>query len=752
MQYFKSRAVSVSHVGLAPPGGPSRSAASSRTNRHDVVGCTATAQNLSSGCTIFQLWALTRSQERLQSTTAIRDSQKAGRTSNSRSNVDAVPQKRSSRPRPRRPKHAQQQQQQQTSGSAPSPSPLPEAPSRSGGPVHVGQELELECARLALEGKGVCLLPPTGFVVLVERTLPGEHVRAEVVSVRRGYAEARKLASLSPHRNAVPPPCPYFGPCGGCTLQSLQYEAQLQEKRNQVEQTLRRVGRLGPSLDQLAAEAAACRRDDDGGGESNGGDGGSRAGGGVAAAAGCQDPFAYRNKMMFHFSTKCWLPPDMVEERPCLGLLRPGTADVVLPVVQHGCKLQGAEANVLLARAEQLVLEQGLLPYNHPSGKGTLKHLIIRSGSGARPAGSVAPVAAGELLIGFGVTHGSAMKQLKPVAEALGGEFPNLVGVVAQVVALPQPFARGTAAVPPGGLQRGSRDRGPRHGDGARKDAPGSQPPPPPADNGDALDGEDLAGGTGTGAGPVTLLYGTPYIHDNVGGLTFRISPGSFFQTNSRQAEVLYDIVRRAAALRPGAVDTVLDLYCGTGTIGLSLAADCRRVVGVEVADTAVEDARSNASLNSIDNATFVCADVDTIQRNLLAATLEEPAPTAATATSGVVPAPDVVIVDPARGGLSLDAAAFLSRCGARRVVYVSCNVATQARDLDRLCNGPGAPFRLVSVQPVDMFPHTDHVEVVTVLERRELQLAATATATATATTAPAAAAATSSGALGSVV
>ncbi|GIL57632.1 hypothetical protein Vafri_12828 [Volvox africanus] len=371
MQLFKSLPASHSHVGSAPQppvGGLSRSAASPRrVTRRDAAGCATTTQNSGPGHAFFHAWAPTRTQERLPSAKAIRDTQKASRNSRSGPDADVAPQKRASRTPPRRTKRTQQQQQQQrTSGSVSSLSPPPpqDAPSRLGAPVHVGQELELECVRLALEGKGVCLLPPTGFVVLVERTLPGELVRAEVVSVKRGYAEARKLASLSPHRNAVPPPCPYFGPCGGCTLQSLQYEAQLQEKRNQVEQTLRRVGRLGPSLDQLAADSATCRRDHDDGGE-----GGSRAGGGVAATVGCQEPFAYRNKMMFHFSTKRWLPPDMIEERPCLGLLRPGTADVVLPVVQHGCKLQGSEANALLARVEELVLERGLLPHNHPSGK-----------------------------------------------------------------------------------------------------------------------------------------------------------------------------------------------------------------------------------------------------------------------------------------------------------------------------------------------------------------------------------------------
>ncbi|GLC37533.1 hypothetical protein PLESTB_001757900 [Pleodorina starrii] len=727
-----------------PPGHLPRPSSAFAGPRRETLGVTIT-QTRSSGLAPSQSW---QPSQRLPPAHAVRDRPPAGRPPSRRSSgseagadADAAPPRRSSRPPPSssrsprsRPGQAPQRRRADGGGKAASRAPregaaAPKSASAPSGPLQVGQEVELECARLALEGKGVCLLPPTGFVVLVERTLPGERVLARVQSVKKGYAEARKLASLSPHRNAVPPPCPYFGPCGGCTLQSLQYEAQLGEKRNQVEQTLRRVGRLGPSLDQIAAEAEAGVVAAGVAAEG----GGAR---GVAPTEACREPFAYRNKLMFHFSSRCWLPPDTVEDRPCLGLLRPGTADVVLPVVQHGCKLQGDESNALLARVEQLVSEAGLLPYNHPSGKGSLKHLVIRSGSGPRPAAAAAapppPPAGSELMVVFGVTHGSALKQLRPVAEALGREFPKLASVVARQVAVPQPAARGD-----GGGGRGPRSAGQRQD--ARRQAPAAAAAA--ADGGgeeeDALSGDvDAAAG-----GAETLLYGAPYIHDVVCGLTFRISPGSFFQTNSRQAEVLYDIVRQAAALRPGAVDTVLDLYCGTGTVGLSLAAECRQVVGVEVQESAVEDARRNAARNGIANASFICADVDAIHRALTASTAaaaaaaaapeapEAPPAEPAAAAPAPLPQPDVVIVDPARGGLSVDAAGFLSRCGARRVVYVSCNAATQARDLDRLCNGPGAPFRLVGVTPVDMFPHTDHVETVAVMDRRTTAAAPTAAA-----------------------
>lgn len=158
------------------------------------------------------------------------------------------------------------------------------------------------------------------------------------------------------------------------------------------------------------------------------------------------------------------------------------------------------------------------------------------------------------------------------------------------------------------------------------------------------------------------------------------------------------------AELRPD--DVVLDLYCGTGTIGLALAGMCRQVYGVEVVEPAVQDARRNAARNSITNAEFLQGDLDCISSTL----------------RRQLPPPDVVVVDPARPGLSADVIDYLRVTEARRVVYVSCNPATQARDIAQLCcqvkPAAGTPYRLAYVQPVDMFPHTMHVESMAVLDR----------------------------------
>ncbi|MGA9116525.1 MAG: 23S rRNA (uracil(1939)-C(5))-methyltransferase RlmD [Bacteroidota bacterium] len=200
------------------------------------------------------------------------------------------------------------------------------------------------------------------------------------------------------------------------------------------------------------------------------------------------------------------------------------------------------------------------------------------------------------------------------------------------------------------------------------------------------------------------VYYGSGFITERLGARTYRISANSFFQTNTLQAERLYDRVREMA--RPHAGDLLYDLYAGTGTIALHLAGDVREVVGVESSEAAVEDARGNARMNGVENCRFAAGD--------LKEWLSGPGPR----TAGP---PDVVIVDPPRSGMHPKAAGMLAALGARRIVYVSCNPATQARDLKIICGG--GEYAVAEVQPVDMFPHTFHIESVAALERRTAAL-----------------------------
>jgi 23S rRNA (uracil1939-C5)-methyltransferase len=180
--------------------------------------------------------------------------------------------------------------------------------------------------------------------------------------------------------------------------------------------------------------------------------------------------------------------------------------------------------------------------------------------------------------------------------------------------------------------------------------------------------------------------------------LTFRIGPKSFYQTNSQQAYELYKIARDFAAL--SVHDTVYDLYTGTGTIANFIAKQVKKVIGIEYVPEAIEDAKVNSAINQLTNTSFFAGDMSKVFTDKF---IEE---------NGK---PDVVITDPPRAGMSADVIEKLLQIEAKKIVYVSCNVATQARDLALL----DVKYNVTKVQPVDMFPHTHHVENVVLLELR---------------------------------
>ena len=195
------------------------------------------------------------------------------------------------------------------------------------------------------------------------------------------------------------------------------------------------------------------------------------------------------------------------------------------------------------------------------------------------------------------------------------------------------------------------------------------------------------------------VVHGPGTIRERLGGLEFTISPTAFFQTNSEQAELLFERVRAEAA--PSGDEVVWDLYCGAGSIGLSLAGACREVWGFERLAAAVADARANASRNGIQNAHFEEADVGELLRPELRQALG-------------APSPDVCIVDPPRAGLHPRVPAALAALGPRRIVYVSCNPASAVRDAVQF---DAVGYRVRRAFPIDLFPHTPHLEVVLTLE-----------------------------------
>ena len=215
--------------------------------------------------------------------------------------------------------------------------------------------------------------------------------------------------------------------------------------------------------------------------------------------------------------------------------------------------------------------------------------------------------------------------------------------------------------------------------------------PEPPVDLHTVIEGP-----SGSTNGPTGVL-GEEFLRERLGDLDLRVSPGAFLQTNTETAERLYAAAREFAGLGSG--ERLFDLYCGIGTIGLSMAADAGEVWGIESVAEAIVDAEANAELNGISNARFRTGDARLGIRPLI----EEAGK------------PDVVVIDPPRAGLSAKIVRRVLECEAKRIVYVSCNPTTMAPNARQMVD---AGYRLTRVRPVDMFPQTPHIECVALLER----------------------------------
>ena len=196
----------------------------------------------------------------------------------------------------------------------------------------------------------------------------------------------------------------------------------------------------------------------------------------------------------------------------------------------------------------------------------------------------------------------------------------------------------------------------------------------------------------------VKTVSGKGYVIEKLEDFDFKISPKSFFQTNTKQAEVLYDVVKDFAALTENEI--VYDLYCGTGSIGIFLSKSAKKIIGVDVIEDAINDAKENAQLNNLTHASFYAGDVIEICNDEF---------------FEIHGRPDLVIVDPPRAGLHQKLIDKLIEIAPPKIVYVSCNIATQARDLQLL----NETFKIEKLQPVDMFPHTHHIECVALLTKR---------------------------------
>lgn len=444
----------------------------------------------------------------------------------------------------------------------------------------VGQIISLKIHGIGSGGEGVGYF--NGYTVFVDGALPGETVEVKLTLCQKRHGWGDLLSIATSASNRMKPVCPLFGRCGGCQLMHLAYESQLDVKRQRVVDAMVRIGKIED-----------CN---------------------VAECIASPSSLSYRNKIQ--------LPVQNGANGLKIGLYARGSHDLV---EVEKCYIHGELGEEVYRSAREILMQSGIEAYDPITGKGELRHLIIKSA-----------VHTGESLVIF-VTNQEPTPLLKRLAKEITKKSPAIRGVV--------------------------------HNRHAGKE--------------NVILGRKF-----------TVLEGNGYICEKLCELTFKISPASFFQINPKQAEQLYTKALEFAELSDE--DVVLDAYCGVGTLSLVFAKHAKKVIGVECVPDAIEDAKENAKLNGIENVQFVCA--------------------ASEDWIGSMASADVVLLNPPRKGCELSFLEGLNRLRPKKIVYVSCDPATLARDLKHLQD---FGYRIDAIQPFDMFPQTAHVECVAKLYRR---------------------------------
>lgn len=451
-------------------------------------------------------------------------------------------------------------------------------------PVEVGQVIQYEITGIAHNGAGVGKYG--GFTVFTPYAVPGERIQARIQTVKKTYAIGSLIDVVQKDQSREEPICPVFHECGGCQLQHISYERQLELKRQQVIDNFQRIGGFSEIL--------------------------------VHPVLGMKHPWRYRNKAQVPFGYRAG--------KVVAGFYAPGSHKIIdMPECQIQHPLNDRVVQVVKEAAQEFKIPI----YDETTHRGILRHVMARVG-----------VHANQLMVVL-VTNGEKLPHKEKIIQRLREEFPEELKSVVQNI-----NSRRTNVI------LGEKNR---------------------------------------------LLWGDEEIYDTIGSAKFAISPHSFFQVNPEQTEVLYGQVRKYAQLT--GEETVIDVYCGIGTISLYLAPMAKRVLGVEIVPEAVEDARKNAELNGFEHVSFTLGAAEEVMPHWYQEGIRA----------------DVIVVDPPRKGCEpplLDAVVGMKPA---RLVYVSCNPSTLARDAKYLAEKGYVPLE---VQPVDMFPHTSHVECVAVFQR----------------------------------
>ncbi len=454
--------------------------------------------------------------------------------------------------------------------------------------------------------KGVGVARRDNVVYFVKGGVPGDIVIAQILKKKKKFFEARvqEIVENSPER--VAPKCIYFGECGGCSWQNLDYKSQLKWKKQSVTDPFERIGKIDCPVYHDTMPSP--------------------------------DEYNYRNKMEFSFGASRWMTEkeiqsdeDIEMKNFALGLHVPGRFDKVIDVRE--CHIQNPLGNRILNTIRDKALDTGATPWNDYKHEGLLRSLIIRTSEYEN-----------QIMLIL-VTGRPLTPEDEKFMEWYYNDFPAKIDEITTI------------------LHSVNNEISP------------------------------------VAYGKPEIIKGTGYISEDILGILYRISPFSFFQTNSKQLNRFISRIIDYAGIKPENI--VWDLYCGTGSITLPAATKCNKIFGIELVESSIKDARENAERNNIANAVFHCADLHAKNMPELLNSL---------------PGPDIILIDPPRAGMHKNLVNHILEVAPERIVYVSCNPATQARDLELMSE----KFNILEAQPVDMFPHTWHTESIVLMELKK--------------------------------
>lgn len=467
---------------------------------------------------------------------------------------------------------------------------------------------KLKITDMGVDGEGIGKYD--GMTFFVKDALIGDEILARALKLKKNYGYARVEEILTPSPYRVEPRCPIHRQCGGCQIQALSYEKQLEFKGEKVRNNLLRIGGFSEEeLDQV-----------------------------MEPTVGMDEPYRYRNKAQF--------PVGKDKEGNLITGFYASRTHSIIPVTD--CLLGVSENEEILLAVKNYMQKNHIEPYDEKTRKGLIRHVLIRFGFTTK-----------EIMVCL-IINGTKLPNQKDLIDALT-KIDGMTSISFNV------NTRNTNVIL--------------------------------GDRTECIWGQ---------------AYITDYIHLREGNdftttdtaIAYRISPQSFYQVNPEQTEKLYSLALEYAGLT--GQESVWDLYCGIGTISLFLAQKAKQVYGVEIVPQAIEDARNNASINGITNAEFFVGKAEEVLPEFYESHKGK---------DDTMSRPDVIVVDPPRKGCDRLCLDTILKMQPARVVYVSCDSATLARDLRILCDGG---YELKKVRPVDQFAHTGHVETVVLMSRKD--------------------------------